>query len=89
VGEEGTYWTIEVTPPEGYIVTSENPQHRTTGSDNTWVDFGLALEGAGGPMDTSESINTNDPIANTLARAVEAGIITQTQANAILALSAE
>ncbi len=33
------YW---VTAPEGYYVTSENPQYFFTGNDTNWVDFGIA-----------------------------------------------
>lgn len=40
--ENDSYLTITLTPPEGYTVTSENPQIFLTGTDTDWVDFGIA-----------------------------------------------
>ncbi len=41
-----TYLTISVAAPEGYVVTSTNPQVFLTGEDTHFVDFGLAPIGA-------------------------------------------
>lgn len=37
-----TFLTISVVAPEGYYVTSENPQIYLTGKDTGFVDFGIA-----------------------------------------------
>ena len=85
-GESGAYWTVQVTPPEGYVVTSTNPQYVTAGSDTGWVDFGIAPVGAGGPTEAPANTASSTVLSQALARAVAAGVITQAQANAILAL---
>jgi hypothetical protein len=48
VSVEDTYMQITLTPPDGYYVTSSNPQFCVTG-DSHWMDFGLA------PIAESES----------------------------------
>lgn len=40
--EKDSYLTITLTPPDGYVVTSENPQLYLTGKDTGFVDFGIA-----------------------------------------------
>jgi hypothetical protein len=44
----GTVWKVWVTAPAGYVVTSQNPQYYTVGSDTATLDFGIAPVGAGG-----------------------------------------
>jgi len=39
-GDE-VYWVVDITVPEGYVLTSENPQSYTTGSGEPLVDFGI------------------------------------------------
>jgi hypothetical protein len=61
-----TYLEIWVTAPEGYYITSENPQYFYTGSDDFWVDFGIApivaaAGGIGGPT-TSEVVVGDIPL---------------------------
>ena len=34
-------WEVWLTPPDGYEITSENPQYFTTGSGQESIDFGL------------------------------------------------
>jgi hypothetical protein len=41
VSADDTYLQISITPPEGYTVTSSNPQYCVTGDDE-WMDFGIA-----------------------------------------------
>jgi len=41
INADDTYLVIEVTPPEGYYVTSSNPQSCVTG-ERGWMDFGIA-----------------------------------------------
>lgn len=35
-------WEVTVTAPDGYYLTSENPQYFTTGANNAPLDFGIA-----------------------------------------------
>lgn len=39
---EDVRWEVWVTAPEGYYVTSENPQYYTTGTEQMPLDFGIA-----------------------------------------------
>ena len=39
---DGIRYEVSVTAPEGYYVTSENPQYFTSGTDQAPLDFGIA-----------------------------------------------
>jgi hypothetical protein len=41
-GEKDMVWMVWVTPPEGYVVTSPNPQYYWVGSGKPPLDFGIA-----------------------------------------------
>lgn len=47
VSADDTYLEVNVTPPEGYYITSSNPQYCVTG-EKEWMDFGLAPIAAAG-----------------------------------------
>lgn len=38
---DDVYWVVELTVPDGYRLTSANPQSYTTGSGDPFVDFGI------------------------------------------------
>lgn len=48
-GEDETVWRVTLTPPDGYVVTSQNPVSYEIGKDQGPIDFGIAPTGAGGP----------------------------------------
>jgi hypothetical protein len=39
---DDVYWVVDITVPDGYRLTSENPQSYVTGSGAPFVDFGIA-----------------------------------------------
>jgi hypothetical protein len=38
---DNVYWVVDITAPEGYRLTSPNPQYYITGSGDPFVDFGI------------------------------------------------
>lgn len=63
-----TYLEIWLTAPEGYVVTSPNPQYYLTGTDTNWVDFGMALlpdsvEGVGDPIAPAADVEETEVAA--------------------------
>jgi hypothetical protein len=66
-----TYLEIWVTAPEGYYITSQNPQYFLTGTDESWVDFGIAPiaageGGIGGPVTSDgEDVVDHTPLDET------------------------
>lgn len=56
-GETGLVWKVWVTAPEGYVVTSQNPQTYVAGSGADPLNFGIAPAGAGGVSATTADIS--------------------------------
>ncbi|MEZ4519067.1 MAG: hypothetical protein R3C44_20370 [Chloroflexota bacterium] len=68
VTSDDTYLSIALTAPDGYMVTSANPQTFLTGTDTNWVDFGIAPIGATAE-DTADSTTTTTSTEETAATA--------------------
>jgi hypothetical protein len=83
-GENGTVWKVWVTAPEGYVVTSANPQVYVAGSGEPALDFGIAPIGAGG-VTTTNAVTTSESV-NGIALPVTGGVLLGLPAIALVAV---
>ena len=83
-GESGLVWTVWVTAPEGYVVTSQNPQAYVAGSGNL-LNFGIAPVGAGGTSEmTADVSGLALPVTGGIALTVAALALMMTGGTAVV-----